>query len=404
MIKDFKYTATTRDGKKIKGTMEAPNKKVLAEFLFEKGLTIISLDEYSNIFTKLSKITLGKTIKEEELIFILQQLSAMLKAKMRVVDALEVLASQTSQKIVRRILYDIFFMVQSGMYLSDAMGKYPHDFPKILINMLRNGELQGDLVSVLDNVESYYSSNKELKSDILGAITMPALYLGLGIAVSIGMITFVLPNYLDLFTSLDAELPKATKMLLDISDFLTANWNSLLLGIVVFIALFYIIFFKYEKGKYWFSYALIRAPFLGKITIMYNLSNISSTLSQMVVNHVNLLDGLTATRNIINNQVYKSVLDKVLVNITNGYSISRAMENHFAFTDIFVKMITLGEKSGNLDDMLLNLSQFYSKDVKIKVKKLRKRIEPTMMMFIYALVGGLVMAVMLPSFELMNAI
>ncbi|XMB66505.1 type II secretion system F family protein [Mycoplasmatota bacterium zrk1] len=404
MINDYKYVALTHEGKRIKGTFEAPSKKILVDYLYDKGLNILEIEEYSNLFTKLSKITVGKTIKNDELIFILKQLSSMMKAGMRSVDSLEVIASQTQQKIVKRILFDIYFEVASGKRLSEAFSKYPKDFPSLLINMIRNGEKSGDLITTVDNIADYYERNREIRNDVIGALSMPTAYILMAIGVSIMVVTVVLPNYVGLFETNDVEMPAITQALLDVSHFFFDYGSYLAVGALLFSILFYLIFYRTEKGKTLLGRILIQMPIFGKIVVMFNLSIIASTLSQMVVNHVNLLDAIKATATITKNAIYKERLLKVADNVENGYAISRAMENHYAFTPIFTKMISLGEKSGSLDDMLHNLAKFYTTDVKFQIKKLRKRIEPALMIFIYALVGGLVLAVMMPSFSMMQSL
>ncbi len=402
MINYYKYSARNRLGKVIKGVMEAPSKEILAQFLYDKGLTLKEVKEDTSFLRKLLGLQLGKAINEENLIFILKQLSAMLRAGMRVAEAIEVLATQTKQNSVRRIMFDIYFNIDAGMYLSDAMAMYPKEFPKLMTNMIRNGESAGDLIMAIENISDYYLENRELRRDILGALTMPVLYIIMGIAVTVIMITFVLPNYVTLFASTGATLPTPTLVLLNIGNFFSSYYQIMGIIFLLFATAFYFIFFRTEKGKRWFSIYAIRAPITGQIVIMYNLSNIASTLNQMVRNKMKLLDAIESATRIVKNVIYKEILTQTVENVKNGLPISLAMADHYAFTPIFVKMIALGERSGSLEEMLGNLATFNREDVKLKIARLKKSIEPMIMIFIYALAGGLVLAIMLPSLTMIQ--
>ena len=305
MINDYSYVALTNEGKRIKGVLEAPNKKLLSEYLSNKSLTLLEVKQYKNLFTQMSKITIGKTIKEEELIFFLKQLSSMLSSKMRTVDALEVIASQTQQKIVRRIMFDVYYEVAAGNSVSNAMMKYPKDFPLLLVNMIRNGERSGDLITTIDNIANYYEGNREIKSEIMGAISTPLVYIAMAIGVAVMVVTIVLPNYIGLFESTNVDMPAITQMLLDISYFFQDYWMYLLSGGIIFGIVFYLIFYKTPRGKLLLGQLLIRFPVFGKIVVMLNLSVIASTLSQMVANHVNLIEAVHAANSINKNGVYK---------------------------------------------------------------------------------------------------
>lgn len=397
MIRDYKYVATDMVGNTVKGTMEAPNKKILARFLTTRGLSPKEINETKSIFGRLSKIQLGKTIKTQELIFILKQLSAMLQAGLRLSDTLEVIATQTKDKIVRRIIFDLYFEVEAGKKLSEAMEKYPNDFPKLMRNMIKIGEENGDLVASVDNLSQYFEQNMEVKQDIISALTLPTIYILMGIAVAAVMIIFVIPGYSDLFATTGNELPGPTQTLINVGDFVSGNALYLAFMFTLISFLLYYLFGINEKGQRVFSIILIRMPIIGQVVTMYNLSTISATLSQLVQNKVRIIEAVHSTTKVVKNRIYQEILTETVENLKNGISITRAMENHYAFTPVFTKMLNLGETSGTLGAMLVNLAEFTQADVRVRMKRLKKTIEPTIMIMIYALVGYLVMAIMLPS-------
>lgn len=402
MINNYKYTALNRQRKLVKGQMQAPNKEILANFLYEKGLTLKEVKEHNDIFAFLNNVNIGKVIKEVDMIFLLKQLSAMIKAGMRSAEAVEVLAAQTTNKQIRTILFDVYFNVSAGMYLSEAMAKHPNEFPRLMTNMINNGERSGDLVQSLENLATYYEDNRQVRQDIIGALTMPALYIVMGILVTAVMIIWVLPNYVTLFAQTGRDLPVPTQILLDIGNFFNRYFALLSTLFLIIGSSLYFYLFRTDHGRRTFSVTLCKTPIIKEIVIMYNLSTIASTLSQMVRNKMKLLDAIEASSKIIKNVVYRDILIETVENVSNGYPISLAMEDHYAFTPVFTKMISLGERSGSLEEMLTNLADFNRSDVKLKVNRLKKAIEPAIMIFIYALAGGLVMAIMLPSLSMIS--
>jgi type II secretory pathway component PulF len=377
--------------------MQAPNKRILARYLASRSLQPTEINEYRDIFGFLNRITFGKTIKDNDLIFILKQIAAMLTAGIRLSDAIEIIAIQTTDKVTRRILYDLFFDLEAGKMLSEAMERYPQDFPKLTRNMLEIGETNGDLLSAVENLAIFYENTLEVRNDIRSALTMPIIYIIMGIAVAAVMIIFVVPSYSALFASTGGDLPVPTQILVNVGDFFTNNWLNVLFMTAAISFLLYYLFAINEKGRRIFAELMIRTPIIGQLVIMSNQSTISSTLSQMVNNKVRMIEAVLACTKIVKNEVYKEVLEQTVINLRTGASITKEMDNHYAFTQAFTKMLSMGESTGTLPKMLENLSEFTANDVKLRSKRLRRTIEPTIMLVIYVMVGFLVMAVMLPS-------
>jgi type II secretory pathway component PulF len=281
--------------------------------------------------------------------------------------------------------------------LSEAMERYPQDFPKLTRNMLEIGETNGDLLSAVENLAIFYENTLEVRNDIRSALTMPIIYIIMGIAVAAVMIIFVVPSYSALFASTGGDLPVPTQILVNVGDFFTNNWLNVLFMTAAISFLLYYLFAINEKGRRIFAELMIRTPIIGQLVIMSNQSTISSTLSQMVNNKVRMIEAVLACTKIVKNEVYKEVLEQTVINLRTGASITKEMDNHYAFTQAFTKMLSMGESTGTLPKMLENLSEFTANDVKLRSKRLRRTIEPTIMLVIYVMVGFLVMAVMLPS-------
>ena len=398
-IYDYRYRARRlKDGKIVKGITEAPSKVMVDKFLQEHGMKPIEIYQQRSIIQELNRISFGKVIKEQDLIFYLRQLNSLLRSGVKLNEASEMLATQQSNKQVRRILYGIFYEVNSGTSLADAYKEYPNDFPEILVSMIRVGETTGNLKEALEEIVDYFESQHRIKSSIKQTLMMPIIYLTVAFAVAIFIFVYVMPNFEDMFSSTeDVEMPAVTRLFIDIGNFLTDYALFLVAGFVGIITLF-IIAKKYSKGfQRFLSYVGIKFPIIGTIVKLNNLSRISATLSQMLNAHVPLQECLVVTYDTLNNQIYKDLVVEAQKNVNSGEYMSKAFEGHYASEVIFTRMISVGEQTGELGKMLNNLSDFYESDSEVKIDRVRKALEPVLLVFIFTIVVIMLLAIMLPS-------
>jgi type II secretory pathway component PulF len=398
-IYDYKYRAKRlKDGKVVRGSTEAPSKAMVDKFLQEQGLKPIEINKQTSYLGKLDRITLGSAITERDLIFYLKQLSSLLSAGVKLNEASEILATQQTKKNIRRILYGIYFEVNSGQTLGESYAEYPNEFPAILVSMVQVGEKTGDLNTTIKDIVHYFESQYRLKSSIKSTLMMPVIYLIVGLAVAVFMMTSVMPRFQDMFNSVDgAEMPAITAAFMSTGDFINENGLLLLAGITAFIIGFKLLKSKVPKFQLFLSYIAIKMPVLGSVVKLNNLSRIAATLSQMLNNHVPLQDSLATTYETINNKVYKDLIVQAQKNVNAGEHMSRAFENHYAVEVVFARMVSVGEQTGDLGRMLRNLSGFYDEDSEVKIERLKKGIEPLLLIFIFGLIVVMLLAVMLPS-------
>jgi type II secretory pathway component PulF len=400
-IYDYRYRAKRlKDGKIVKGITEAPNKTMVESFLTESGLKPIEIVEQNSWISKMNRVTVGKVIKERDLIFYLKQLSSLLKAGVKLNEASEILATQQTNKNIRRILYGIYYEVNSGQTLADSFEAYPNDFPQILISMVAVGEKTGDLKSAITQIIGYFETQYRLKSSISSTMMMPVIYIIVGVLVAAVLTVLVMPQFESMFEAVDGvDMPGITRFFIDSGNFARAN------GILIFLAfiasIFVYKFFKKRSSKFqmFISSAAIRMPILGQVVKLNNLSRIASTLSQMLNNHVPLQDSLATTYDTIGNKVYKDLIVQAQKNVNNGEFMSKVFENHYAIEVVFVRMISVGERTGELGNMLKSLASFYDEDSEVKIERLKKAIEPILLLFIFALITVMLLAVMLPTFS-----
>lgn len=400
-INDYKYKAKRlKDNKIVRGTTEGPSKKIVEQFLMDNGMRAIEIEETNSLIGRLNRITLGSILKETDLIFYTRQLASLLRSGVKLNEACEILATQQTNKNVRRIYYGLYYEVNSGQSLSEAFKEYPKEFPKILVSLVAVGEQTGDLEDVLAEVTDYLEKSYRLKSSIRSTLMLPMVYMIVAVAVAIFLMVGVLPQFESLYASLGGDLPGITVFFMNTGKFMREYALFIVLGLILFIIASRTIYKSSYKVQLFFSSVAIRLPIFGELVKLNNLSRIASTLAQLMKNHVPLQDSLDTTRNTIDNRVYNNLLVEAKKNITSGDLMSKAFENHYATEVVFVRMMSVGERTGELGTMMGNLSTFYDEDSDIKVERLKKALEPILLIFIYAMIVVMILAVMLPSLSL----
>ncbi len=400
-INDYKYKAKRmKDGKIVSGITEGPSKAIVSQFLFENGLRAIEIDPHVSFVAKLNRITLNKVISESDLIFYLKQLSSLLRSGVQLNEACEMLATQQTNKNVRRIMYGIYYSVNSGQTLSDSFKEYPREFPRLLVSMIAVGEKVGDLDEVLDETTEYFEKQARLKSSIKSTMMMPMIYLIVAVVVAIFLMVGVMPQFEGMYDSLGGDLPAMTMYFMNAGNFMRENVLFIIAGIVLFVVGIRFAYKKSDRFQRAVSYIAIKAPIFGDVVKLNNLSRIASTIAQMLRNHVPLQESIETTWDTLNNKIYKDLLVQSQKSVLNGEYMSTAFEHHYASETIFTRMMMVGERSGELGKMMNNLSKFYDEDSEIKIERLKKSLEPLMLIFIYALIVVMILAVMLPSLAL----
>jgi type II secretory pathway component PulF len=405
-IYDYKYRAKRlKDGKIVKGITEAPNKAMVDKFLQEQGLKPIEINLKKSVMQAVNRITVGKVIKDKDLIFYLKQLSSLLRAGVKLNEASEMLATQQTNKAVRRILYGIYYEVNSGATLADAYKAYPREFPGILVSMVAVGERTGDLKGTLNDIVDYFEGQFRLRSSIQSTMMMPVIYLTVAIIVGVVLMIFVMPQFEDMFGAVDGvTMPPITRFFIDFGNFMKEYILFLIVGLLGFVILLRIAYKRFYPIQKLFSYIAIKAPVFGDVVMLNNLSRISNTLSQLLNNHVPLQDSLATTYDTVTNKVYKEIVVEAQRNVNNGDYMSRAFSDHYAVEVVFARMVGVGERTGELGRMLKSISEFYDDDSEIKIERLKKGLEPIMLIFIFSLVVVMLLAVMLPSLSMTSQI
>jgi type II secretory pathway component PulF len=400
-LRNYKYIAKNADGKTVRGTIEALNRNVVVKYLQSKNYVIENITEYHNLLTRLDKITFGRLLSPKQLIFFLKQLGSLLNAGIKLISALELLSLQQDNRNQRKLYFELYQQINNGLTFSKALSKRPKDFPSLLVQMVEVGELSGDLGPTVVHMAEYYENQLKVQTEIKGALRMPLIYLTAAIVISIGMLLFVFPNITGLFASFEgAELPGITQMFLNVGEFLK-QYAILIFGLIFLVVITIILLNKYvEKFHYFLTVLSLNIPIFGNLIQMNNQIMIANSLSQMLASGVNSAKALQTVKNLLSNVVYKDLMIKTLKYIEDGKPFSRAFEESNYIDPIMARMISTGEKTGNIPKLMENLSHYYNGITELRVQQLKNSIQPILLIVVYAIVGVLILAIMLPMLSL----
>lgn len=400
-LRNYRFLATNADGKTIKGNIEALNRGVVVKYLQSKNYTIQNIKEYNNLLTKLDKFTFGRLLNQKQLIFFLKQLGSLLNAGIKLISALELLSLQQENRNQRKVYFELYQQINNGLSFSRALSKRPKDFPSLLVQMIEVGELSGELGITVEKMAEYYETQLKVQTEIKGALRMPIIYLSAAIIISIGMLLFVFPNITGLFQSFEgAKLPGITLMFLNVGEFLKA-YALLIFGSIFILVIIIMLLNKYvTKVHRALTVFTLNIPIFGSLIQMNNQIMIANALAQMLSNGVNSLKALQTVKNILSNVVYRELLAKTMKYIEDGKPFSRAFEESNYIDPIMARMMSTGEKTGNIPKLMENLSTYYNGITELRVQQLKNSIQPILLIIVYAIVGVLIIAIMLPMLTL----
>jgi type IV pilus assembly protein PilC len=327
----------------------------------------------------------------------------MIDAGLPLVQCLQILGKQQSNPTFKSVLTAIQNDVESGTTLADSMRKHPKVFDSLYANMIEAGELGGILDTILSRLAAFKEKAMALQKKIKGAMTYPVICLAISILILVVILVFVIPVFVEMFASLNSALPAITQLVVDMSDFVKHN---ILYIIIFFILLFYGVkkIYATEKGRFRIDSFVLKAPVIGQLTRKVAVSKFTRTLSTMLQSGVPILDALQVVARTSGNKVVERAVLRVSESIAEGRPIAEPLEESGVFPNMVVQMINVGESVGALDTMLEKIADFYDEEVDQAVENLTAMIEPFMMVFLGGMIGGLVVAMYLPIFQMAGKI
>ncbi|MEK6267347.1 MAG: type II secretion system F family protein [Planococcus sp. (in: firmicutes)] len=395
----FRYEG--RDTQKIRsGIVTASNRRDAIVKLREDGIKTIEIRQIETS-TLQKDITIGNPVKRAQFIMFLRQFSTLMRAGVTIVDTVRILSQQVESKALAKTLAEIEDELRKGNTLSDSLAKHPKIFEPLNINLIRAGEMSGNIDESLDRLATHYDKAYQTRQKVVSAMSYPAVVGIIAIGVVIFLLATIVPMFVDMFSSFGGELPLLTQFVMQASNFTIAYWYLIVIGILA-IMIFFMLIKRNEKGRMLLDTALLRMPIFGKIFKKSALARLTRTLSSLFSSSVPILQSLTMVEKVVGNKVMSKVILASRDSLEKGGSLTEPMRNHWAFPPLIPHMISIGEQTGSLDHMLLKVAEFYESEVDAETDRLKALIEPLMIVVLAALVGTIVLSIMLPMFEMFN--
>ncbi len=398
----YGYVAVNRAGKEVKGSIEAESEaKALAE-IKARGMMVVSLAKQS-VLTKDINIEIGGKPKPRDLSVFCRQFVSMTKAGVSIIDALKMLGEQTENKKLKNAIIQVRVDVEKGEPLADAFAKHPQVFPNLLVSMTQAGEASGSLDVAMERMAMHFEKSSKTQAMIKKAMIYPIVIVIVMIAVIIVMLVVVIPSYTEMFNDLGAELPAVTKAMVAGSDFLQEKWYICLAavaGVVVLIKMYA----KTNSGRHVFGKLALIIPAIKNLKQKEASSMMARTLSTLMAAGVPLPEAVNIVSNTMQNIWYKEALIDVRDQITLGVPLSQPLETCGLFPPMVYHMTRIGEESGNTEDMLNKLADYYDEEVEMAVQSLMAVMEPMIIVVMAVIVGFMIISVLSPMMNLYDSI
>lgn len=394
----YNYKAMDKNGKAKKGSIEAINLDKAKEKLKSEGLIVQDIKEQCA-----GKKGGGKKVKDKDLAVFCKQFSAVLNAGVTIISALEMMSEQLENKTLKRALQEAQSYVQKGGTLADAFKLNPKVFPPIMINMTAAGEMSGNLEICFDRLTTHFETANALHSKVKGAVTYPIVILIVVVAVVAVLLVGVIPQFSQMFDDLGSELPAATQMLVNLSNFLQHKWYILVI-IVAAIVFGLKAFGKTEPGSLMYAKIGIKFPLFGNLTIKSAAATFSRTMATLMASGISLIDAVEQVAKMINNRIIREALLDAKTQIAKGVPLSKPLRDCGIFPPMLPQMTKIGEETGNIEDMMDKVADYYEMEVNDATDALTAAMEPLIIVIMGVVVGGIVMAIYSPMLSMYDAV
>lgn len=384
----YRYEATDTEGQTVKGTEPAPSITAAHMALIQRGLQPTELKEHKSFLQ--FEIT-RKKVKRKEIMHFSRQMSVFVEAGIPIMDALEVIAEETSDKLLQRVLLDMTDRLREGDTFAAAAAGHPEAFPRYYIAVLESAELTGTLDKVLNELAEYIERDIDARSQVTSALIYPAVVAVLAIVTIVILATFVLPKFRTFFKSLNAKLPLPTRMLLSASNFVS-TWWYVILGAIVLLVVGWAALRRSQRGKEWLDRLTLKLPVVGSLVQAAIIERVCRVLASLVTAGVALPRAMAVTAESSNNVVYAHALDHVREQMMEGNGLSEPLAETGLFPSAARQMFRVGEETGTLDHQLETAASYYHRELELKVKHFTSLFEPAVIIFMGVIVGFVAVA------------
>ena len=396
----FVYTAReTATGREIRNTVEAANEQSAIAALLNRNLLVVSIQE------KLAKKgkTQGGKVSLNDLVVFTRQLATMIDAGIAIVQALQALAEQTPNKIMRDVIRDVCSRVESGESYSEALQKHPKVFNRLYVSMISAGEKGGMIAEIMARLATYLENTERLRKKVKTALMYPTAVTVVAIGITVFLLVKVIPVFKDVYTGFGAKLPAPTQFLMDISDLLR-HWLLLIIPVVGAIVWGWFYYIKTKSGREFWDARRIKLPIFGGIAHKICLARFTRTLASLIRSGVPILEVLQIVSQTVGNVVMEKAIKTAGTDIERGEGISTALGKNPVFPSMIIRMLSAGEQTGKIDEMLERVSNFLDEEIESTLSGLMSLLEPILIVVLGVVIGGMVICMFLPIFNLANIV
>ena len=393
----YRYKVKDSSGRIISNTFEAPTVNDVKVFLTNEGYEVIEIKERSKYDID---INFGTKISNGDLSFMLTQLSTYIKAGIPLINSVRILAKQTTNAMHKKILNKVVYELVVGEKFSMALEKQNKAFPTLLINMVKTSEMTGDLAGTLDEMAAYYTEVEKARKQMISALVYPSVILSVAIIAVVFIIVYVVPQFVGMFASNNAELPAITVFIINASDFLGAYWWVLLLVLIGLIIVYILMFKHIKEFRKTMQTFYMHLPVIGKVIIYNEVATLTRTFSSLLNHSVFITDSMEILSKLSNNEIYKEIINRTLITLSKGGKISDSFKGEWAFPVVAYEMLVTGESTGQLALMMEKVADHYQALHTNAVTTIKSLIEPIIICFLAVAVGFIIMSIILPMFDL----
>ena len=398
----YTYIAVDQKGKEKRGKMEAENRDEVSQQLKKDGLFPVEIKE-QGVLNKDLDFSIGKKVKPRDLSVFCRQFVSITQAGVPMKEALQMMTEQTENKWLKKATSDVLLNVEKGNTLADSMAAIPDVFPPMLVNMVHAGESSGSLEMSFDRMATHFEKEAKLKATIHKATIYPIILIFAVVGVVAVMLLYVILIFIDMFADLDIEMPALTMGVMNLSKWTASHWY-VILAVVAAVVAAYRLIYNTDQGRLKIDYIKMKIPLFGKLTVKTACAQFARTMSTLMGAGISTTECLDTCTKIINNIHYKNALQKAKEEVMKGIPLSEPLAASEVFPPMVCHMTGIGEETGNMEEMLNKLADYYDEEVEITTQSVLAAMEPLIIVFMALIVGTLVIAVIMPIATMYNGL
>jgi len=402
-MKKFKYSARDTSGKVVSGDIEAKDASAVADILHDRGLIIVTIKEAFGLdLERLSEINIGGVPMKEKVVF-MRQMATMVGAGLPLTRALEIMVQQTSNPMFKKVLKEVLSAIQSGKSLANSFREQDEVFDPITLNLIEAGEESGNLETILEKLASELEDSKSLGDKLRSAMIYPIIILVIIVVVMVLMMLVLVPSMASIYSDFGAELPFATRLLMNMSNFFTKYWWAILVVLaIIFIGMKY--YLDTAKGKRNFDKITLKIPAIGGIISKMQLSQFTRILALLLGSGLSIIKALELTAQSLKNEMFRDTVLAAKEEVEKGGALAIPIARSEYFPLLVSSMIAVGEETGEIDAVLVKVSEYYKEEVDVATSNLSSILEPLFLVIMGLAIGFIALAVYMPMFQLSSAI